>query len=174
MDATALRFCTCRNQNVVMAMATQRTGGGNSQARVSSSGNKTAVLRPKSNKSEGTSVKLLSRVEQLRLLTKAEKAGLLSAAENFGLSLSKIESLGLLSKAEDLGVLSAATDPNTPKSLLTLALALLIAGPLFVYVVPDDSAWEIALQIIVALLSVVGGPAAFAGSNLVSTLQKSN
>ncbi|CAA0815317.1 Protein of unknown function (DUF1118 [Striga hermonthica] len=119
-------------------------------------------------------VKLLTRVEQLRLLSKAEKAGLLSAAESFGLSLSTIERLGLLSKAEELGVLSAATDPGTPTALLNLSLALLVVGPVFVYVVPEDYPWEIGLQVIVALFSVVGGSAAFAASNLVSTLQKSN
>ncbi|KAL3529674.1 hypothetical protein ACH5RR_008996 [Cinchona calisaya] len=120
------------------------------------------------------SVKLLTRVEQLRLLTKAEKAGLLSAAEKFGLSLSTIERLGLLSKAEELGVLSAATDPGTPSALSTLSFLLLVLGPSFVYLVPEDYPWEIGLQVVVALLSVIGGSAAFAASNLVSNLQKSN
>ncbi|KAL0364763.1 UNVERIFIED_CONTAM: hypothetical protein Sangu_0573900 [Sesamum angustifolium] len=118
-------------------------------------------------------VKLLTRVEQLRL-SKAEKAGLLSAAEKFGLSLSTIERLGLLSKAEELGVLSAATDPGTPSALLSLSLFLLALGPASVFLVPEDYPWEIGLQVVVALLSVVGGSAAFAASNLVSTLQKSN
>lgn len=160
-------------RNTTLTMATQKTVGGTSQVKVFPLGDKTAVLRPINN-IEGSSVKLLSRVEQLRLLSKAEKAGLLSAAEKFGLSLSKIESLGLLSKAEELGILSAATDPNTPGTLLNLAIVLLIAGPLCAYIVPDDSSWEVALQVAVALLSVVGGPAAFAGSNLVSKLQNSN
>ncbi|GFQ03118.1 hypothetical protein PHJA_002455600 [Phtheirospermum japonicum] len=119
-------------------------------------------------------VKLLTRVEQLRLLSKAERAGLLSAAEKSGLSLSTIERLGLLSKAEEFGVLSAATDPGTPSTLLSLSLALLAVGPACVYLVPEDYPWEIGLQVAVALLSVVGGSAAFAASNLVSTLQKSN
>lgn len=100
-------------------------------------------------------VKLLTRVEQLRLLTKAEKAGLLSAAEKFGLSLTTIEELGLLSKAEELGVLSAATNPETPSTLLTLSLGLLLLGPTFVFLVPEDYTWEIAVQVLVALLSVV-------------------
>ncbi|GFZ17000.1 hypothetical protein Acr_26g0002700 [Actinidia rufa] len=117
-------------------------------------------------------VKLLTRVEQLRLLTKAEKAGLLSAAEKFGLSLSTIEKLGLLSKAEGFGVLSAATDPGTPAALLALSLALLVLGPFCVYLVPEEYPWEVALQVVVALVSVVGGSAAFAASNLVSDLQK--
>ncbi|THG11726.1 hypothetical protein TEA_003816 [Camellia sinensis var. sinensis] len=120
-----------------------------------------------------TPVKLLTRVEQLRLLTKAEKAGLLSAAEKFGLSLSTIEKLGLLSKAEGLGVLSAATDPGTPTTLLSLSLALLVLGPACVYLVPEEYPWEVALQVVVALVSVVGGSAAFAASNFVSNLQKS-
>ncbi|KAL6012018.1 hypothetical protein ACLOJK_002489 [Asimina triloba] len=122
----------------------------------------------------GPPVKLLTRVEQLRLLTKAEKAGLLSAAENLGLSLSAVEKLGLLSKAEELGVLSAATDPGTPAALLTLSLGLLILGPLCVFIVPEESAWQVILQVAVALVSVLGGSAAFAVSNLVSNLQKSS
>ncbi|XP_058070465.1 uncharacterized protein LOC131219381 [Magnolia sinica] len=121
----------------------------------------------------GPPIKLLTRVEQLRLLTKAEKAGLLSAAESFGLSLSAVEKLGLLSKAEELGVLSAATDPGTPGVLLALSLALLAVGPLCVYVVPEEYPWEVVLQVVVALVSVVSGSAAFAASNFVSNLQKS-
>lgn len=119
-------------------------------------------------------VKLLTNVEKLRLLTKAEKAGLLTAAENLGLSLSAVERLGLLSKAEELGVLSAATDPATPGALLSLSLALLALGPLCVYLVPEEHAWEVALQVAVAMICVLGGSAAFAGSNFVSSLQKSN
>ncbi|CAN0876944.1 hypothetical protein LINGRAHAP2_LOCUS11581 [Linum grandiflorum] len=117
-------------------------------------------------------VKLLTRVEQLKLLTKAEKAGLLSAAEKFGLSLSSIEKLGLLSKAEELGVLSAATDPATPAALFTLSLGLLLLGPSCVLLVPEDYPWEVVLQTLVALVSVLGGSAAFAASSFVSNLQK--
>lgn len=119
-------------------------------------------------------VKLLSRVEQLRLLTKAEKAGLLSLAESLGLSLTTIEDLGLLSKAENLGLLSAATDPGTPGALLTAALLLLVGGPLFVYLVPEDSTPLVVLQFVVAALTVVGGATAFAASSFVSTLQRSD
>ncbi|XP_022924182.1 uncharacterized protein LOC111431704 [Cucurbita moschata] len=131
---------------------------------------------PRSSISLSTSppIKLLTRVEQLKLLSKAEKAGLLSAAEKAGLSLSSIEKLGLLSKAEELGILSAATDPGTPGALLSLSLGLLLLGPSCVYLVPEESVWEIALQAAVALVSVVGGSAAFAASNLVSNLQRSN
>lgn len=117
-------------------------------------------------------VKLLTRVEELRLLSKAEKAGLLSAAEKFGLSLSTIERLGLLSKAEELGVLSAATDPGTPSVLFTVSFLLLALGPSCVYLVPEEYPWEIGLQVIVALVSIFGGSAAFAASQLVSNLQK--
>ncbi|CAN6587508.1 hypothetical protein ACFX2I_015640 [Malus domestica] len=122
---------------------------------------------------KNSSVKLLTRVEQLKLLTKAEKAGLLSAAEKSGLSLSTIEKLGLLSKAEEFGILSAATDPGTPGALLSLGLGLLVLGPFVVYLVPEDSPLEIGLQAVVALAAIVGGSAAFAASNLVSSLQKS-
>ncbi|KAI4343974.1 hypothetical protein L6164_011255 [Bauhinia variegata] len=129
---------------------------------------------PRSSPITGTPpIKLLTRVEQLKLLSKAEKAGLLSAAENFGFSLSAIEKLGLLSKAEELGVLSAATDPATPGALLTLSLGLLLLGPLSVFLVPEDNLVEVGLQVVVALVCVVGGSAAFAASNLVSNLQKS-
>ncbi|GAV74856.1 DUF1118 domain-containing protein, partial [Cephalotus follicularis] len=118
-------------------------------------------------------INLLTRVEQLKLLSKAEKAGLLSAAEKFGLSLSTIEKLGLLSKAEEFGVLSGATDPGTPGSLFSLGLGLLLLGPFSAYIVPEDYPWEVALQVLVALLCVVGGSAAFAASSFVSNLQKS-
>ena len=112
-------------------------------------------------------VKLLTNVERLRLLTKAERAGLLSAAERAGLSLSAVERLGLLSKAEELGALSAATDPGTPG-------ALLAAGPAVVYLVPEEQAWQVALQAVAALVCVVGGGAAVAASTFVSRLQSSS
>lgn len=121
---------------------------------------------------QGSPVKLLTRVEQLRLLTKAEKAGLLSAAEKAGFSLKSIEEQGLLTKAEELGLLSAATNPETPSTLFTLSLGLLLLGPAFVFLVPEDNTWEIAIQVSVALLSIVGGSAAFAASNLIGNLQK--
>lgn len=109
-------------------------------------------------------VKLLTNVEKLRLLTKAERAGLLSAAERAGLSLSAMERLGLLSKLEELGALSAATDPGTPGALLALALPLLAAGPAVVYLVPEEQAWQVALQAVAALVCVVGGAAAVSAS----------
>ncbi|EOA19492.1 hypothetical protein CARUB_v10002166mg [Capsella rubella] len=119
-------------------------------------------------------VKLLTRVEQLKLLTKAEKAGLLSLAEKSGFSLSTIERLGLLTKAEEFGVLSAATNPETPGTLFTLSLGLLLLGPVCAYLVPEDYTWEVVVQVLVALLSVLGGSAAFAASGFVSNLQKSD
>ncbi|CAN6338692.1 unnamed protein product [Urochloa humidicola] len=119
-------------------------------------------------------VKLLTNVERLQLLTKAERAGLLSAAERAGLSLSAVERLGLLSKAEELGALSAATDPATPGALLALALLLLAAGPAVVYLVPEEQAWQVALQALAAVVCVVGGAAAVAASTFVSRLQSSS
>ncbi|KAF7136267.1 hypothetical protein RHSIM_Rhsim08G0144900 [Rhododendron simsii] len=154
---------------VVKSMATQKPNP--SATNTVGSGKK----GPRNGYSTGAPpVKLLTRVEQLRLLTKAERAGLLSAAEKFGLSLSSIEKLGLLSKAEELGVLSAATDPGTPAALFSLSLGLLVVGPSCVYLVPEDYPWEVVLQVLVALVSVVGGSAAFAASNFVSDLQKSS
>ncbi|CAM6113729.1 unnamed protein product [Calypogeia fissa] len=123
---------------------------------------------------EAPAIKLLARVEQLRLLTKAERSGLLSAAENAGLSLSSIEKFGLLSKAEKFGALSAATDPKTPALLLVAALGLLVLGPAFVYFVPEDSTPLVVVQVVVALVSVLGGSAAFAASSFVSALQSTD
>lgn len=145
-----------------------------STIRIQSMATQKPITSKKSTLSGGGSVKLLTRVEELKLLTKAEKAGLLSAAEKFGLSLSTIEKLGLLSKAEELGVLSAATDPGTPAAIQTLSLGLLLLGPFCVYLVPEDNAVEVVLQVVLALVCVAGGSAAFAASTFVSNLQKSN
>ncbi|XP_004236057.1 uncharacterized protein [Solanum lycopersicum] len=166
------RFSASNAPLLIRSMATQKP--------TPSTSKKTTTVFPvgekprPGNSSSTPPVKLLTRVEQLRLLTKAEKAGLLSAAEKSGLSLSTIERLGLLSKAEELGILSAATDPSTPSALFSLSLGLLAVGPVCVYLVPEDYPWQIGLQVVVALLSVVGGSAAFGASNLVSTLQKVN
>ncbi|KAJ1265966.1 hypothetical protein BS78_08G114600 [Paspalum vaginatum] len=130
--------------------------------------------RPATASGKKAPVKLLTNVEKLRLLTKAERAGLLSAAERAGLSLSAVERLGLLSKAEELGALSAAADPGTPGALLALALPLLAAGPAVVYLVPEEQAWQVALQAVAALVCVVGGAAAVAASTFVSRLQSSS
>ncbi|CAD6267332.1 unnamed protein product [Miscanthus lutarioriparius] len=130
--------------------------------------------RPATTSGKKAPVKLLTNVEKLRLLTKAERAGLLSAAERAGLSLSAVERLGLLSKAEELGALSAAADPGTPGALLALALPLLAAGPAVVYLVPEEQAWQVALQAVAALVCVVGGAAAVAASTFVSRLQGSS
>ena len=160
MEAIAItRFSASNSPLLIRSMATQKP-------------TPSATSTVASKKTTTPSVKLLTRVEQLRLLTKAEKAGLLSAAEKSGLSLSTIERLGLLSKAEEFGFLSAATDPGTPSALFSLSLGLLVLGPACVYLVPEDYPWQIGLQVVVALLSVVGGSAAFGASNLVSDLQK--
>ncbi|KAJ7525494.1 hypothetical protein O6H91_17G053700 [Diphasiastrum complanatum] len=169
--APAQRLAVARAATQSEGIGTRYIGG--KRVKVLQVGDKSANLRDKVN-NEGAAVKLLSRVEQLRLLSKAEKAGLLSSAESFGLSLSSIEKLGLLSKAEDLGVLSAATDPSTPGALLTTALALLISGPIFVYLIPEDSTGLVVLQYLIALVTVFGGSAAFAASNFVSNLQKAD
>lgn len=190
MEASAALSCggipVLKNRNfsgssrralLIQSMATQKSKS--STTKTISSRKGTTTVFPLGEPGPRTStisskpqVKLLTRVEQLRLLTKAEKAGLLSAAEKAGLSLATIEQLGLLSKAEELGVLSAATNPSTPSTLSTLSLALLLIGPAFVFIVPEDYPWEVALQALVALTCVAGGSAAFAASNLVSNLQK--
>ncbi|KAK6921006.1 Protein of unknown function DUF1118 [Dillenia turbinata] len=179
-------FITARSQPsstfkplLTQSMATQKPTS--SASKTVSSTRKVATVFPLGepgprtvSSANGPPIKLLTRVEQLRLLTKAEKAGLLSAVEKLGLSLSSIEKLGLLSKAEGFGILSAATDPGTPGALLSLSLGLLLLGPSCVYLVPEDYPWEVALQIVAALVCVAGGSAAFAASYLVSNLQKSN
>ncbi|KAJ3674300.1 hypothetical protein LUZ60_004916 [Juncus effusus] len=119
-------------------------------------------------------IKLLTNVEKLRLLSKAEKAGLLSLAENLGFSLSTVERLGLLSKAEELGVLSAVTDPSLPSGILLASLVLLGLGPVCVFVVPESSPVEIAVQVAVVALSLVGGSTGFAAYSFVSKLQNSS
>ncbi|MCO5593925.1 hypothetical protein L7F22_047944 [Adiantum nelumboides] len=170
-NRTSLRI-HCATQAAGLPSGGTRIIGGK-RVKVLQVGDKTGKMRDKI-VGEPAAVKLLSRVQQLRLLSKAEKAGLLSAAEKAGFSLSTIERLGLLSKAEAFGVLSAATNPGTPGTLLTFALGLLVGGPAFVYFVPEEAIWQIVLQFAVAFISVLGGSAAFAASNFVSTLQRSD
>ncbi|KAL6623541.1 hypothetical protein ACP70R_033420 [Stipagrostis hirtigluma subsp. patula] len=160
----------------VAAMATQKPKPKTTSSGTRRSGTTTVfpVGEPAGGGGKGKPVKLLTNVERLRLLTKAERAGLLSAAERAGLSLSAVERLGLLSKAEELGALSAATDPGTPGALLALAVPLLAAGPAVVYLVPEEHAWQVALQAVAALVCVVGGAAAVAASSFVSRLQSSS
>lgn len=59
-------------------------------------------------------------------------------------------------------------------ALLALALPLLAAGPAVVYLVPEEQAWQVALQAVAALVCVVGGAAAVAASTFVSRLQGSS
>ncbi|KAK7294159.1 hypothetical protein RJT34_17042 [Clitoria ternatea] len=129
--------------------------------------------QPRSSAMTGTPpIKLLTRMEQLKLLSKAEKVELLSAVKKFRFPLLTIERLGLLSKAEELGVLSAATDPGTPVTLLTLILGLLLLGPMFIYLVPEDNLRDVGLQVLVAFICVISGSASFAALNFISNLQK--
>jgi hypothetical protein len=51
--------------------------------------------------------------------------------------------------------------------LLSLSLVLLLLGRSCVYLVSEDYPWQIALQVAVALLSVVAGSAAVVASNLL-------
>merc|ERR1712176_411604 len=115
--------------------------------------------------------KLLTRVQELRLLSKAEEAGLLSAAENAGVTLAAIEKYGLLTKAEELGILAAAVDRKTPSLVNGLAWALFAAGPAVVYIVPDATPTQIAIQVAVSLVCIVGGSAAFGASSFLKELQ---
>jgi hypothetical protein len=116
--------------------------------------------------------KLLARVEQLRLLSKLEELKLLSLLQNNGITLTFIEKSGLLETAENLGLLSAAVDRNTPGKLFAAAFALFALAPAAVYFLPDNSNGLIAAQVALVTLGALGGSAAFAGGQLLSTLQK--
>ena len=105
------------------------------------------------------------------MLSKAEEAGLLTAAENAGLTLATIEKFGLLTKAEDLGLISAALNRNTPGAVSLLAWTLFAAGPATVYFVPDSTTTEVAIQVVVSLVCILGGSAAFGAASLLSKLQ---
>jgi len=115
---------------------------------------------------------LLSRVEELKLLSQIEQSGLLSRLEKQGVTLSGIEKAGLLTKAENLGLLSAASSPGTPTLLYTLAIFGVAAAATLVYLVPDNSFGEVAVQLVGAGVLVGAGGAAFYGGNLISSLQK--
>lgn len=141
------------------------------QLQVLQDGDKTAKFRKKVS-TPPQQIKLLSKVQELRLLSKAESAGILSLLEGLGLSLSTIEKLGLLSKAEKFGILSAATEPKTRTALLTVAFALLAAGPAAVYFLPDDSTALVVVQVLLAGIAAVGGAAAVGGFLLVRKLQE--
>jgi len=119
-----------------------------------------------------SSPKLLTRVQELRLLSKAEEAGLLSAAEKAGVTLAAIEKYGLLTKAENLGLISAAVDRNTPGLVSGLAWALFVTGPAVVYFVPDATPTQIAIQVAVSLVCILGGSAAFGAASFLKKLQE--
>merc|ERR1740138_1710331 len=100
-------------------------------------------------------VKILSRVEELKVLSGLAEAGVLSSAEEAGL-FSKLERAGgfsavekLLPLADDLKLLSTAEALlNVPASALLGLAAVLLAGEFgLIYVVPDDSAALVALQV---------------------------
>ncbi|CAA6662941.1 unnamed protein product [Spirodela intermedia] len=155
-----LASCSSRSSPLLTrAMATQKPATGTVGTKKGSTVFPVGEPGPREVKGGGSPIKLLTNVEKLRLLTKAEKAGLLS---------------GTALQGGGAGVLSAATDPGTPGALLGLSLVLLVAGPLCVYLVPEQYPWEVVLQVAVVAVAVLGGSAAFAASNFVSSLQRSN
>merc|ERR1740138_813786 len=85
--------------------------------------------------------------------------------------LSRVEELRLLTKAEEAGLIAAASDPGTPGALSAAGLALLALGPAAVYLLPDDSATLVAVQVAVAALCAGGGAAALGASALLGDLQ---
>ncbi|CAH2068839.1 unnamed protein product [Thlaspi arvense] len=108
---------------------------------------------PRNSNSASPSVKLLTRVEQLRLLTKAEKAGLLSLAEKLGFSLSQLRS-GVSLQGRGAGRALGRHRPWDSGYPLQPELGLLVLGPTCVYLVPEEYPWEVALQVVVALVCV--------------------
>eukprot|EP01025_Chloroclados_australasicus_P043942 TRINITY_DN4721_c0_g1_i4.p1 TRINITY_DN4721_c0_g1~~TRINITY_DN4721_c0_g1_i4.p1 ORF type:complete len:154 (-),score=22.57 TRINITY_DN4721_c0_g1_i4:239-700(-) len=116
---------------------------------------------------------ILTNIEKLKLLSKLEKAGVLSALEKNGITLKYIEENKLLSKAEDLGVIRLVADRSTPSKINTVAFLLLAAAAGSIFAIPDDTAPLVAAQVALGGALVGGALAAFAGSSLLSDLQKS-
>lgn len=61
---------------------------------------------------------------------------------------------------------------DTPGLLYTITLGLFIFGPVIVYLCPDNSNVLIGVQVLFAIVSVLGGAAAYSGANILDTLQK--
>jgi len=61
---------------------------------------------------------------------------------------------------------------GTPTLLYTLAIFGVAAAATLVYLVPDNSFGEVAVQLVGAGVLVGAGGAAFYGGNLISSLQK--
>lgn len=151
--------------------------------------------------SVGNNVKvksLLEKVESERLLSKVAASGLLSKAQKAGITLTKLEPLlALAAENPDILILVEASGPEllavlpsvvdlAPGALPLLAAAVgippaliqgagvgaLAAAGAAVYLIPDDSVTNVAIQTLAVGLSVPVAGAAFVGSALLSKLTK--
>ena len=142
---------------------------------------------------------ILGKIESSGLLTKVAKSGLLSKAQDAGVSLSKLEPLlDLVAANPDILVLVEASGPElipilptvvdlapaalplaaaaigTPPALLQIAaLGSLGATAGIVYLVPDDTIVNVALQTVAAATLGLAVPAAsLVGSVVLGKLTK--
>lgn len=141
---------------------------------------------------------LLSQVESTRLLSKVASAGLLSKAQESGVSLAKLEPLlKLAASNKDVMILLEAAAPEAlpilpkvvelaPQALPLLGAAIQIpastlSGAAFaslaacaagLYVIPDDSVVDIALQtVLVGTLGVAAPAASLIGGAVLSKIK---
>lgn len=61
---------------------------------------------------------------------------------------------------------------QTPNLLYTAAFALLLIGPVAVYLIPDTTNILIGMQATIAAIGSLGGATAFGAASLLATLQK--
>ncbi len=141
---------------------------------------------------------LLSQVEETKLLTKVAQAGLLSKAQASGISLTKLEPLlKLAASNKDVMILLEAAAPEalpilpkvveiapgalpllgaaiqiSPGALQGAAVASLAAAAAGVYVIPDDTAVQVAAQtLLVGTLGVAAPAASLVGSAVLSKIK---
>lgn len=141
---------------------------------------------------------LLEKVESERLLSKVAESGLLSKAQKAGITLSKLEPLlELASEYPDILILVEASGPEllgvlptvvelAPGALPLLAAAVSVPPPLIgaagiaalgaaggaLYLIPDDSVTDVAIQTLALGLSLPLAGAAFVGSAILGKLTK--
>jgi hypothetical protein len=127
-------------------------------------------------------VKILTRVEELKVLSTLAEAGLLTGAEQAGV-FSKLEKAGAFSFAEkllplvdNLKLLSTAEAliQLPAGGILGLAVILLAGEAGLIYVLPDDQAALVALQIGSGALVGVASVVLLAVASLFGLLQGKN
>lgn len=142
---------------------------------------------------------ILVKIEQSGLLTQVARSGLLSKAQDAGISLTKLEPfLELAASKPELLVLVEASGPEllpilpkvvdlapdvlplaaqaitiNPGALSTAAVASFLAAAGIVYIVPDDTVLNVALQTVAAATLGVAAPAACViGGTVLKTITK--